>query len=63
MTGPFVSEVHNYEADPQSGAGNCVCGRPRDNKNHPHEFRKAKNFSFCVCLKPADALVHQMSSI
>jgi len=60
---PFVNQVHNYEADPQSGAGNCKCAWPKESVYHPHIFRKAAWQTGCVCGKTSRALIHQMTQI
>lgn len=64
MSSPFVVEVHNYEEDPQSGAGNCkVCNHPKEDKRHPHEYRKALGYSFCVCGTQEFGLIHKYSQL
>lgn len=30
--------MHDYQADPQSGAGNCTCGAAEHHRRHPHPF-------------------------
>lgn len=63
-TGPFMYELHNYEADPQSGAGNCVhCNDAKNTHKHPHKFTKALGKTTCVCGSPERALPHQMERI
>jgi len=60
----FIHEIHNYEADPQSGAGNCTyCANPKEARLHPHVYRQAANVRACVCALPKSALIHQMTSI
>lgn len=60
----FVYAVHNYEADPQSGAGNCKhCARPQEDRRHPHVYRKAAQIRACVCTLPKSALIHLMTQV
>lgn len=60
----FVYELHNFEQDPQSGAGNCkVCQDAKETHKHPHTFSKARDHVFCVCGNPQRALLHQVTQI
>lgn len=44
---------HDYERDPHSGAGNCVCGYEERCALHPHAFTPARmNPLRCVCRRP-----------
>lgn len=64
---------HRYAADPQSGAGNCVCGASEHHRRHPHDFRRALplaataailsagTLDLCVCGLPAEAEPHLAS--
>lgn len=61
---PFVGEVHNYESDAQSGAGNCkICNDAFETRQHPHPYRQARDYVGCVCGLKRSALVHQMRRI
>lgn len=41
---------HDYQPDPQSGAGNCVCGAQLAHRWHPHQFTAAADrVHVCVC--------------
>jgi hypothetical protein len=60
----YMYELHNFEQDPQSGAGNCKeCNDAKETHKHPHEFRKARDHMFCVCGSPKRALLHQVARI
>ena len=61
----FVVEVHNYESDPQSGAGNCKrCQNPEHHRRHPHPYKEARDFRrVCVCGGTTHALIHKVGSI
>lgn len=30
--------MHDFDADPQSGAGNCTCGAQRHHRRHRHPY-------------------------
>lgn len=53
---------HEYRADPQSGAGNCVCGATESHRRHPHDFRRAAaryaGKDVCVCGLPPEFSLH-----
>lgn len=56
---------HAYTPDPQSTAGNCTCGRSREHRAHPHEYRRASNEAIvlagdlvCVCGRRPEAEPH-----
>ena len=34
--------MHLYRCDPQSGAGNCICGHPERAWRHPHKFTRVR---------------------
>ena len=56
--------THEYKADPQSGAGNCVCGAAERHRRHPHDFVRAWNplmaerRDHCTCGLPPEADQH-----
>ena len=54
---------HPYSRDPQSGAGNCVCGRQERHKIHPHAFMLSgtPGINNCVCTEPYGAHCHTMA--
>jgi hypothetical protein len=57
---PDPEPTHDYQADPQSGAGNCVCGMAEAHRRHPHAFRAAASDpTRCVCALPAEARCHR----
>lgn len=57
---PNPAPTHAYQSDPQSGAGNCVCGAAEHHRLHPHDFLPAaSNPAFCVCALPPEALPHR----
>ena len=60
LTGdPDPEPKHPYQADPQSGAGNCVCGAAEHHRHHPHAFlASGSDPNRCVCALPATARVH-----
>ena len=44
------TEIHEYESDPQSGAGNCVCGYAERHRKHFHNFVPAMSQpDICTC--------------
>jgi hypothetical protein len=55
--------LHAYEPDPQSGAGNCVCGVQERHRSHPHVAMGAAltdgGVILCVCGLPCSDLVHE----
>jgi hypothetical protein len=62
--------MHDYERDPQSGAGNCKCGAAEHHRRHPHDFRRARpsaamlplrTLDVCVCGQRAEAAQHLAS--
>ena len=56
---PDPAPTHEYEADPQSGAGNCVCGAAERNRRHPHVAMPAASAPhLCTCALPLDARCH-----
>jgi hypothetical protein len=56
---PDPEPTHAYQADRQSGAGNCVCGYAEHHRRHPHTFRPMRSFKGrCVCALPAGARCH-----
>lgn len=57
---PDPAPSHDYEPDPQSGAGNCLhCGRSEHHRKHPHPFTAAaSNPSLCACALPPAARCH-----
>lgn len=49
----MINDIHAYTRDPQSGAGNCRCGRAEHERIHPHEARPARyDIERCVCGLP-----------
>lgn len=54
---------HPYSRDPQSGAGNCACGRQERHKIHPHAFMLPAfvGTTNCVCTEPYGAACHTMA--
>lgn len=53
--------MHLYQSDPQSGAGNCVCGMAENHREHPHEFVPIlKQHDLCVCGLPYETEPHQL---
>ena len=52
--------MHSYQRDPQSGAGNCVCGAAERHARHPHEFTLPAygGSNFCCCTQPEWAPCH-----
>lgn len=57
MTG--FTELHSFNQDPASGAGNCVCGWPKHSITHDHKFRAAHfNTEYCVCGSRKDHYRH-----
>jgi hypothetical protein len=52
------TDIHEYKSDPQSGAGNCVCGHEERNLRHFHEFVKAMDSDICTCGLPAISTIH-----
>lgn len=50
--------MHEYKSDPQSGAGNCVCGQAERHHDHFHKFVKAQNYDVCTCALPENATQH-----
>lgn len=56
---PEMPRVHDYEADPGSGAGNCRCGWHKHSHRHPHEAQRAwTNPEQCVCRKAPGDEIH-----
>jgi hypothetical protein len=54
-----MAETHTYERDPQSGAGNCWCGRALEHVMHPHDFLpRASDERLCVCSRRRDESPH-----
>jgi len=55
---------HAYQRDPQSGAGNCICGAAEEHRRHPHDFRRAWNplrptqNEYCVCGRLPEDKIH-----
>lgn len=41
--------MHEYKSDPQSGAGNCVCGQAERHRDHFHKFIKSMSSDICTC--------------
>lgn len=61
MTQPAENEAptHKYDRDPQSGAGNCVCGASERHRRHPHVWMPAlTDPRLCVCALPLVARCH-----
>lgn len=57
---PNPAPTHAFRADPQSGAGNCVCGMGEHHRRHPHNFMPSLSWpDLCVCALPPEALPHQ----
>lgn len=56
---PDPKPTHNYQCDPQSGAGNCVCGMAQNHRLHPHAFTQSSKSTHCVCALPREAICHQ----
>jgi hypothetical protein len=53
------TSMHEYKSDPQSGAGNCICGQAERHRNHFHKFVKAMNRNdICTCALPESATCH-----
>jgi hypothetical protein len=50
--------MHEYKSDPQSGAGNCVCGQAERHRDHFHKFVKAMSSDTCTCALPESASCH-----
>lgn len=51
--------MHKYKSDPQSGAGNCVCGQAERHHNHFHKFVTAQSWEgLCTCALPESASCH-----
>ena len=61
--------MHVYEADPQSGAGNCTCGAPERHPRHPHAFVKAwggvrhVDEPRCTCMRGQSDPIHQPTDL
>lgn len=65
-TGDVVNYLddHAYDRDPQSGAGNCQCGRAHEHVKHPHDFRpRASDKRRCVCGRVAAEWPHPTSAV
>jgi hypothetical protein len=61
---PDPAPTHRYERDPQSGAGNCVCGAAEHHRRHPHDFWAAASaHSLCVCALPRGAKCHRTDAL
>lgn len=57
--------MHSYSRDPQSGAGNCVCGGAERHRRHPHLFLHGApeyggNRYICTCGLPPEAPCHEL---
>lgn len=50
--------LHEYQRDPHSNAGNCVCGMAEESRSHPHPYTQAYRSNTCVCARPAINPVH-----
>ena len=53
-----MTDIHEYDRDPGSNAGNCRCGLHLECHRHPHPFTQASRSNTCVCAQPADAPIH-----
>lgn len=57
--------THEYNPDPQSGAGNCTCGAAERHRAHPHEFMRAASSpprgsaTVCTCALPLSHEIHR----
>jgi len=55
---------HEYQRDPHSGAGNCICGAPAQWQRHPHQFEPSRTrHDLCTCTLPREAGVHVIGAI
>ena len=60
---PDPAPSHAYESDPQSGAGNCVCGAAEQHRRHLHvSMPSATTPRLCTCGLPLDARCHAAPS-
>lgn len=50
--------LHEYQRDPYSNAGNCVCGMDYESRSHPHPYTQAYRSNTCVCAHPASHPIH-----
>lgn len=58
------TKMHEYKADPQSGAGNCTCGMAERHSRHFHEFLpRMGNRELCVCGLPENAAACHMDMV
>lgn len=60
ITHRAATPAHPYNRDPQSGAGNCVCGMALRHRRHWHEYMPAAGHpDICTCALPKDAPCHR----
>jgi hypothetical protein len=50
--------THEYDRDPHSNAGNCLCGLHYESHRHPHPFTQSYRSNTCVCAQAASAPIH-----